>query len=339
MSGHDLKALLYSLNVASLSFEKGCLINGSFHTDILQSLPPEKTGIVTPYYRSYQTFKAQGYVCETSIQDTKDYDLCCVLLPKQKDQALYDIASALTHLKEGGVLVLCAAKDAGGARLLKILKAFGLEYLDSFSKYHCKCVIARKVKVKTDQIKTCLHNGRMQINQHGYHVKAGVFGWNKIDGGSQILSHYLPSGLIGKGADFGCGYGYLTDQVLTKNPYIQHISCFDVDVHAVDSCQKNIQERHPTRSFDVIWMDLTQSLLTNTFDFIVMNPPFHEGKSQNLFLGQKLIQIAHKALKKQGILYMVANTHLPYEKLLKTSFSNVESLTQEKGFKIFKALK
>ena len=52
-----------------------------------------------------------------------------------------------------------------------------------------------------------------------------------------------------------------------------------------------------------------------------------------------MIKTAYDMLGKYGALFMVANNHLPYEKILEQLFFKVEILTQEKGFKIFKALK
>ncbi len=337
----DLKALLYSLEELSLSFETACFINGDFCADVLEKLPPSKTDIITPFAPLSHAFKEQGYQCSILIPEIKKYDLCCVLLPKQKDYMLHDLAMAFTHLKEGGALVVCAAKDAGGLRLSKILKDFGLEVSDSFSKHHCKCLVAYKTPVTSQKfIDQCLENGRMQINQYGFHVKPGVFGWNKIDVGSDVLSQYLPNDLRGKGADFGCGYGMLTDQVFLKNPSVKHMICIDIDSHAVQSCQKNIEECHSHRSFEIVWTDITRErAYLESFDFIVMNPPFHSGKDQDISSGQDMIQAAYKNLKKGGNLFMVANAHLPYERLLQTLFFKTETLMQEKGFKVFKAFK
>jgi 16S rRNA (guanine1207-N2)-methyltransferase len=72
-------------------------------------------------------------------------------------------------------------------------------------------------------------------------------------------------------------------------------------------------------------------------DFIVMNPPFHEGKKTLPEAGQAFIKTASQALKPNGALYMVANTHLPYEAALAQSFKNVKPLAVEKGFKVIHA--
>ena len=74
-------------------------------------------------------------------------------------------------------------------------------------------------------------------------------------------------------------------------------------------------------------------------DFIVMNPPFHEGKKTNVEIGKAFISNAFEELKSGGILYMVANAHLPYEAVLSEKFSTIEKKFEGQGFKIFAAVK
>ncbi|MBL4589571.1 MAG: class I SAM-dependent methyltransferase [Alphaproteobacteria bacterium] len=340
MISNSLKTLIYTIERNALSFERGCFVNGAFDLSIKEALPPAKVHVVTPHYQVHTGFLNHSYTSSSTIPKDVRYDACFVLLPKQAEQSLYDIASALMHLEDNGTLILCAAKNAGGARLQKILKAFGLEVLQSFSKNHCKSVVTRKTTtLKLDTVKYCLEKGAPKPNQHGYLVKPGVFGWNKIDTGSELLARHIPNYLKDTGADFGCGYGYLTDQVFLKNHEVTHMTCLDVDYHAVESCKINLEKRHKDRSYNVIWSDLTKECPVEHLGFIVMNPPFHEGKDHDMSLGKNMITAAHKALGQYGELYMVANNHLPYENILNDLFFQVEVLAQEKGFKIFKALK
>ncbi|MGB1076798.1 MAG: class I SAM-dependent methyltransferase [Bdellovibrionales bacterium] len=335
-----LKALIYGLRVFPFSFEKGCFINGVFDLELQDVMSQKRTDVITPSYQSAKKFQGHHYRCFPSFQEDIHYDSCFVLLPKQKDQALYDVAMALTYLNAGGHIVLCAANDAGGKRIPDILSVFGLESLHSLSKNHCKYAVARKTNIyKRDAVDYCIQQGGFQKGAHGYSVKPGIFGWNKVDIGSQVLAGQLPNNLSGEGGDFGCGYGYLTDQVFLKNANVEKMTCFDSDYHAIQACQKNLDTLHNNRHFETIWADLTNQCPVKPLNFIVMNPPFHDGKDQDTALGKKMITTAHDALGKYGELYMVANNHLPYEAPLKDLFFQVDVLAAEKGFKIFKALK
>ena len=56
----------------------------------------------------------------------------------------------------------------------------------------------------------------------GLWSQPGVFSWNRIDPGSALLAQTLPA-LSGKGADFGCGVGYLAHTVLAS-PAVTHLT-------------------------------------------------------------------------------------------------------------------
>ena len=58
-------------------------------------------------------------------------------------------------------------------------------------------------------------------------------------------------------------------------------------------------------------------------DAVVMNPPFHTGRTAEPGLGQAFITAAARLLAPQGQLWMVANRHLPYETALGGQFAHV----------------
>ena len=53
-----------------------------------------------------------------------------------------------------------------------------------------------------------------------------------------------------------------------------------------------------------------------SLDFVVMNPPFHDGGAEDRLLGQTFIRQAAIMLRRGGLLWVVANRHLPYEAVL-----------------------
>jgi 16S rRNA (guanine1207-N2)-methyltransferase len=70
-----------------------------------------------------------------------------------------------------------------------------------------------------------------------------------------------------------------------------------------------------------------------------MNPPFHEGSSTLPRIGAAFIERAASCLRPGGALWMVANAHLPYEKILAASFSRSDRLRESNGYKVYKAEK
>ena len=77
----------------------------------------------------------------------------------------------------------------------------------------------------------------------------------------------------------------------------------------------------------------------SALDFVVMNPPFHDGGWEDRSLGQAFVRRAAGALRKGGVLWMVANRHLPYEAVLNELFTTVEARADQGGYKVFEAQK
>lgn len=266
--------------------------------------------------------------------------MALVLVPKNAAESLYAIAQALAALKPGGVIVCAGDNKAGGARLKKNLQLFGLKNIREESKNKARVAWAVKDSLKQDEIEVALAAGSMQfVLNESFVSMPGIFGWDKIDKGSEILVQHLPDDLKGAGADFGCGYGFLSSHVLRDAPGISVFSCIDADFRALRAVQENIK----TLGFSPVkflWEDLTAPVSGLAgLDFVVMNPPFHEGKGTDVSIGLAFIKTARESLRHGGVLWMVANSSLPYEAALDELFEKTEKPFEGGGFKIFRAEK
>lgn len=286
-----------------------------------------------PALDSVQDFYPHTRGLTLAEQITPPYGAVMMLASKDKTEAQYDLARASDALAHGGWLLACAANDAGGARLEGWFKEMGLE-LHSHSKNKCRAVWAVKGEDAITPFEWLMRGERQRLDlgDGDYWTQAGLFGWNKIDSGSALLAEHLPEGLSGSAADFGCGYGYLSAQLLRKNPALI-VTAIDADKRAVDCTLLNCA------GASGVWTDLTKPWDGAPFDHIVMNPPFHMGKFTDADIGAGFIHTAAGALKKGGWLYMVANRHLPYEGVLSDLFSTVKPVADKNGFKILFAQK
>lgn len=252
-----------------------------------------------------------------------------IFLPKNAAEANYFIARALFMLEPGGTLVCAAANDAGGARLKKTLAQFGLT-CDELSKNKARVAVSIVKNINDDVHMSAMSDGALQPVLDGtFMSQPGLFSWDKADKGSQLLAKHLPEKFKGTGADFGCGYGWLARQVANKGG---ELICIDADARAVEACKINV------KNAQYQWMDLTKEGPKN-LDWIVMNPPFHEGKSTDASIGRAFIETAARSLKTGGELWMVGNTQLPYERVLADKFSSHSKLYEGSGFKIYRAMK
>ncbi len=93
----------------------------------------------------------------------------------------------------------------------------------------------------------------------------------------------------------------------------------------------------PRATFE--WADARTLDAAGDLDFIVTNPPFHDGGTEDKRLGQAFIQKAAAMLKKGGVMWLVANRHLPYEADLNAAFKRVRPVADSGGYKLFEAVK
>ena len=86
------------------------------------------------------------------------------------------------------------------------------------------------------------------------------------------------------------------------------------------------------------WHDVTRGL-SQTYDVVISNPPFHQGRADEPALGLAFIAAAREALRPGGRLWLVANRHLPYEAALAKGFTQVRTVRDDAGFKVIEAIK
>jgi 16S rRNA (guanine1207-N2)-methyltransferase len=256
-------------------------------------------------------------------------DEAAVLAPPGAAERRYTLALVLQALKPGAELLTMAPKDKGGSRLKKELEAFGCEVEESAKRHHRICHVLRPATLAG--VEQAIAEGAPRI-VGGLWSQPGVFSWDRVDPGTAALIEALPP-VTGAGADLGCGIGVLAHAVLSS-PAVTRLHLIDIDRRAVDCARRNVDA--PRAEF--AWADATAFPLDG-LDFVVMNPPFHAAGWESKALGQRFIEAAHRALRKGGTLWMVANLHLPYEGVLEPLFARVERKDGGGAYKVFEAKK
>ena len=244
----------------------------------------------------------------------------------------YTLALALRALKVGGRLDVMAPKDKGGSRLGKELKSFGLEAAETAKAHHRRCIAIRPETV--EGLEAAIEAGGPQVVP-GLEAwsQPGIFAWDRIDPGSALLAQHLPP-RKGAGADLGSGFGALS-LVALRSPTVTSLRLVDIDRRAVAAAQKNVED--PRASFE--WADVRTLPTAGELNFIVSNPPFHDGGAEDRRLGQAFVRKAAELLKRGGVAWIVANRHLPYEAELDAAFKRVRLVAEAGGYKLFEAVK
>lgn len=266
------------------------------------------------------------------LDDAENIEEIIVLAPPGSLERRYVLALALRALKPGGGLTALARKDRGGARLKDELASVGVS-CETLSRAHHKVCIA--TATGDEPVRAWLDDGAPRFDPAlGLWTQPGVFSWDRIDPGSALLADRLPP-LAGRGADLGCGLGVLAHAVLAS-PAVTRLDLVEIDRRALDAARRNVND--PRAVFH--WADAAgDGLDLANLDFVVMNPPFHAEGREDRTLGQAFIAQAARLLRKGGVLWLVANRHLPYEAELKARFARTAVHADANGFKVIEARK
>jgi 16S rRNA (guanine1207-N2)-methyltransferase len=266
-----------------------------------------------------------------------------MLAPPGTIERRYGLALALKALAPGAPFTILAPKDRGGSRLRAELAGFGCSVEETAKRHHRICTGTRPALAVG--IEAAIADGAPRVLADlGLWSQPGIFSWDRIDPGSDLLVRTLPA-LRGRGADLGCGLGALARAVLTSAK-VEHLTLIDIDRRAVALARLNVSDpRAETR-----WADLRHAgtglkdtglkdLGLKDLDFVVMNPPFHDAGSEDRGLGQIFIRRAAESLHPGGTCWLTANRHLPYEGVLRSLFRAVTLKDEAAGYKIYEARK
>ena len=159
-----------------------------------------------------------------------------------------------------------------------------------------------------------------------------IFSKDEIDEGTLTLLNTVfdKLDLKGNGLDLGCGYGVIGISIIKK----LGLNCDMIDVNgtAVDLALHNLM-LNGIRSGAKVFKSNGFENVTDTYDFIVTNPPIKTGKAL-LF---ELMQGCYDHLNNGGTLTLVIRKNHGEESLKKKLteiFGNCEILKRNKGFYI-----
>jgi 16S rRNA (guanine1207-N2)-methyltransferase len=260
-----------------------------------------------------------------------------VLPQKSRDETLLWFACARDRLVAGGKLLVAMPNTAGASRFEKEL-ARATGRVDSIQKHKCRAFIATDDGSWNEAIfaewRELGHERKIDGTE--FVTQPGIFSSAHIDPGSLLLAQNLPKSLRGRIADIGAGWGYLSAAALDICDGITHIDLYEADARALECARKNLARHAAKTAFH--WYDVTTGL-TENYDAILMNPPFHSGQATDVDLGRAFIASAITALRRGGKLLLVANRQLPYEAVLESKALAWRKIAEDPIYKIIFAEK
>jgi 16S rRNA (guanine1207-N2)-methyltransferase len=289
--------------------------------DDLSALPRDRVVVLTGFKPDHDHFAA---TC--SVTPTAPYAAAIVCLPRSREAGRALIAQAAREVSPGGWIAVDGQKTDGIDTALKDLRG-RVDLSDSLSKAHGKLASFAAGVDLSDWLAR-----PHQVD--GFQTLPGVFSADGPDRGSVLLAGALPAKLGGKVADLGAGWGFLAAEIL-KRPGVKKLDLVEAEADALDCARVNVTD--PRARFH--WADATTWRPESLLDVVVMNPPFHTGRSADPALGIAFIRAARRMLAPSGELWLVANRHLPYDAVLSDCFLEVRDVAGDSGFRVIQAIK
>lgn len=280
----------------------------------------------------------QGYAIADA--DEQDFALTLVLPPRQRDEARALFAAAVRRTAIGGIVLASQANNEGARSGEGDLRAL-LGEVSSLSKNHGRIYWGRVTR-EAQQAELLRQwsdlDAPRAIGDGRFVSRPGVFSWDRVDAGSALLAEHLPSGMTGRAADLGAGWGYLPAQLLARNPGIVALDLYEAEARALALAQCNLADEASRFALGFHWHDVAQGL-PSRYDLIISNPPFHVGRADLPELGRAFIATAAGALNPGGRFWMVANRRLAYEQAMAQHFPDIRAVVVRDGFKVIEARK
>ena len=263
-------------------------------------------------------------------------DACLIVTGKFKSVNETMLQRAQNLVGRGGTVIVAGAKNTGISSLKKLALRDDIT-IESWSKFHSVVFWF----ANSGNLPSAERSFSRIIDADGqiYQTAAGLFSADRVDQGSMMLANHFDDKIKGKVADLGAGWGYLSAKLAIRSPDITAIELYEAHWLGLNASKINLKNIPAEIKSEFFWHDVASEPITGRYDWVVMNPPFHQGSDTSLELGTGFIEKSASILKPGGKLLMVANRQLSYEHTIGRHFSTASHLEEASGFKVILANK
>lgn len=284
-----------------------------------------------PMRGPYLDLQMRGADVHNSLPVNDAFEGAFILIGKHRGENEDMVARAASLCENGSTIVIAGDKTSGIGSLKKRM-AQNAQIEGSQAKYHATVFWLSNDPALFETTE------KTEVSMpSGFVTAPGMFSPEKIDKGSSLLAKHIDRSIRGAVADFGAGWGYLSQKIAADSA-VSTLDLYESHWPSLEAAKQNLTY-HDRLPIDYHWIDITREPISRRYDCIVMNPPFHKRRKTEPALGERFIEVASSALKPKGRLLMVANSGLPYEKKLSEKFHRFKQLEKTDGFKILLAEK
>ncbi|MHA1557955.1 MAG: class I SAM-dependent methyltransferase [Candidatus Heimdallarchaeota archaeon] len=169
-------------------------------------------------------------------------------------------------------------------------------------------------------------------NRLSFKSQSGIFGWMKVDTGSELLLNNLimPKKSNLTILDFGCGYGFLGISLAKAYPKNNFVMT-EINELAARLTRENCKTNKVLQNTQVFQGNLYEPVKNDLYDTIITNPPLMAGKKILREIIDKQGSIQLVVPKKKGLVSM--------QKMLEGVYGTYQVLAKGSGFWVLKSEK
>jgi len=271
------------------------------------------------------------------------YSTVLLRLPRSKDELEMLLHAAWGELAVGGTLLVYGANDEGATSAVTRIEPLFGPVQTTLVKRRCRVLRATRPETPPAGDAQVMHpellywHDSFPLELEGQTREwvsfPGVFAHGHLDPGTALLLDALPT--VEPGArvlDFGCGSGMIGAAVLIREPSAE-VDLLDNDILSLVAAWENVPDGRPCLGMRLAATE------KGPYDLIVSNPPFHEGKSEELDVIGELIADAPNYLAKRGSLLMVTQRRLPVQRPLEAAFRRVEIVAEDATYRVWQGFR
>ena len=331
MSQIDRLALAFTSEALALPAEGNVLVVRAAPSAFLDLVPPDRLRCAQSFRPLHDALAERGHA--VAVRAEGPASMVVVNVTRSRAENFGNFALAFGILPPGGTLVVAGGKSDGIDSLARAV-ARHLPIAGAFVKAHGRVFWLTRPETLPDAVATWAREAAPSRNADGFLTAPGMFSPDHADPGSRRLAAVLEGRLSGRVADLGAGWGWLARTALDRSPAIAELDLYEAEATALDAARANVPD--PRARFH--WTDATGlGAGIPPYDFVIANPPFHQGRAAEPDLGAAFIVAAGRILKPAGRLMMVANRQLPYEATFEATFRHWEKLGEDGVYKIIQA--
>ena len=291
-------------------------------------------GVSTQNYGDYCWLSTGGAGVSFDVLQEPDKSCRTVILnlPREKERLVMMLHAISAWMPENARLWLVGENKAGIKSAQRYLKKYFRNVSKIDSARHC-VLFEASTPLSEQPFDLDAYATVWPVDIAGQRIEVvslpGVFAHGRLDQGSRLLLELLeklrPTGKI---LDFACGSGVIGCALLAGGARAD-LTLLDVSALALEASGRTLNLNGLKAA---LLPSDGLSELEGRYDWIISNPPFHRGVSNDLEIAANFFAEAGTFLTENGRIVIVCNRHLPYASWLQNHFDRVERLDENSEF-------